>query len=125
MAGLRERKKERTRLELMAVAAQLFNDRGFDHVTIEDIAAAADVSPRTFYRYFPAKEDLILGSVEERGQALVDAIRARPDGEPILDSIRGIVREYAADFEANIDTQRRRAAVVQATPSLKMRSAQQ
>jgi AcrR family transcriptional regulator len=123
-SGLRERKKERTRHELMAVAAQLFNERGFDHVTIEEIAAAAEVSPRTFYRYFPAKEDLVLGNVDESARTLIDALRARPDGEPILDSIRGLVRDLATDFEADIDTQRSRAAVLESTPSLKLRNAE-
>jgi AcrR family transcriptional regulator len=120
--GLRERKKQRTREDLMAVAAQLFDERGFDHVTIEEIAAAVDVSPRTFYRYFPAKEDLILGNADENAARLVDAFCARPFGEPVLDSIRGLVHNLAAEFEEDLDTQRARAAVLEATPSLKLRS---
>lgn len=108
----------------MGVAARLFDERGFDHVTIEEIAAAADVSPRTFYRYFPAKEDLVLGNVDEGVAALVGALRARPEGEPILDSIRGLVRDLATEFEDNLEVQRTRVAVLEATPSLKLRNAE-
>ena len=123
-SGLRERKKEQTHGNLMAVAARLFAERGFDIVTIEEIAAEADVSPRTFYRYFPAKEDLVLGNIDDGVNMLVNALRQRPEGEPILDSIRGLVHDLAAEFEDNLDTQRRRAAVLEATPSLKLRNSE-
>lgn len=80
--GLRERKKRRTRQHLSDVATGLFVERGFDAVTIAEIAQAADVSVNTVYNYFPAKEDLFL----DRGSGIVDRlsryVRGREAGSP-------------------------------------------
>src|SRR6478752_210367 len=87
-AGLRERKKEKTRTQLMSIALELFDERGFDEVTVDDIVSAAEVSHRTFYRYFPSKEDVLLGLDQQRIDHFADELRARPTDEPILTSIR-------------------------------------
>src|SRR5436305_8564741 len=78
--GLRARKKRQTRAAIAAAAMDLFQSRGFDAVTIADIAAAADVSRKTIFNYFPAKEDLVFVAGRERRAALVKAIRERPPG---------------------------------------------
>jgi AcrR family transcriptional regulator len=63
--GLRERKKQQTRDRLRSVARELFVERGFDQVTVAEVALAADVSEATAFNYFPRKEDLFFGGLEE------------------------------------------------------------
>jgi len=86
--GLRESKKEATRQEIADQAMQLFAARGFDHVTVAEVAAAARVSEKTVFNYFPTKEDLFFDEVPRRAQAIVDTVRGRADGESILAALR-------------------------------------
>src|SRR5438270_1502141 len=86
--GLRESKKLRIRQEIADQAMQLFVARGFDHVTVAEVAAAADVSQKTVFNYFPTKEDLFFDEVPAREAALVEAIRARRPGETIVAALR-------------------------------------
>ena len=81
--GLRETKKLRTRQEIAEKAMGLFARRGFDHVTVAEVAAAAGVSEKTVFNYFPTKEDLFWDEVPEREAALVEAVRNRKPGESI------------------------------------------
>jgi AcrR family transcriptional regulator len=85
---LRARRSEMMLSELEAVALRLFEQRGFSEVTIEEIAAAAQISVRTFYRYFPTKEDVLQLRIERRAEALRAALWARPVDEPPLHSLR-------------------------------------
>src|SRR5919206_5335332 len=86
--GLRERKKRRTREAIADAAMRLFAARGFDAVTVADVARAADVSEKTVFNYFPTKEDLVLAGGAERRAALVEAIRARPPGASLVQPFR-------------------------------------
>jgi len=86
--GLRERKKRQTRAAIADAAMALFAEHGFDAVTVADVARAADVSEKTVFNYFPAKEDLVMVGGEERRAALIDAIRTRPAGTSIVDPFR-------------------------------------
>jgi AcrR family transcriptional regulator len=86
--GLRESKKLRTRQEIADRAMQLFAKRGFDHVTVAEVAEAANVSEKTVYNYFPTKEDLFFDEVPEREAALVAAVTERRKGESVLQALR-------------------------------------
>jgi AcrR family transcriptional regulator len=94
--GLRERKKQRTREALIEVAFDLFGRQGFDATTVEEIAEAVEVSPRTFFRYFATKEDVVLSMLEDQLSAMYDGLAARPASEPVLTALRhamvGVVR---------------------------------
>jgi AcrR family transcriptional regulator len=99
-AGLRERKKQRTRQLIRDTAVRLFMARGFDQVTVAEIAREADVSDATVFNYFPTKEDLVYGQMEAFEQELLDAVRDRPAGQSALAayaafvfSVRGLLTE--------------------------------
>ncbi len=77
-SGLRERTKARTRQELIDAAFTLFAERGFEACTVDEIAEAADVSPRTFFRYFPVKEDVALARLEDESALIVEHLARRP-----------------------------------------------
>lgn len=83
-AGLRERKKERTRRQIAETARRLFGERGFEAVTVAEVAAAAEVSEATVFNYFPNKEDLFYGGLEAFEENLLAAIDERAPGEPAL-----------------------------------------
>ena len=89
MSGLRERKKQATRDALSWAALRLVVDRGWDGVLVEDIAAAAGVSPRTFNNYFSSKAEAIASRHLDRFRQLADALRDRPAEEPLWDALRG------------------------------------
>lgn len=85
--GLRERKKIKTRATLVAVAAELCLRQGFDNTTVEQIAAAADVSPRTFSRYFPTKADVVAALADDMDGFVADALRRQPAGITIYEAL--------------------------------------
>ena len=116
LAGqVRAKRSEMMVSELEAVALRLFQQRGFD-VTVEEIATEAQISVRTFYRYFPAKDDVLQVQIDRRSAALRAALDARPVDEPPLHSLRVALTEVVAAE----DQQRLRGwmTVIQATPSV-------
>jgi AcrR family transcriptional regulator len=98
-AGLRERKKQRTRSLIADAAARLFAERGYEQVTVSDVARAADVSEQTVYNYFPAKENLVLDQDEALRDRLVQLVRDRPPGV----SPAAAIREEALAFVDGIE----------------------
>src|SRR3954471_17826102 len=88
--GLRERKKERTRRALASAALRLFDERGYEETTISDIAAAADVSPRTFFSYFPSKDDVVFAEMDERLADVRAGLAERTPGETPLATFRRV-----------------------------------
>ncbi|ANB06207.1 TetR family transcriptional regulator [Streptomyces ambofaciens] len=91
--GLRERKKQRTRDTLLRSALELFTERGYEETTVDDIAEAADVSQRTFFRYFASKEDAAFFVSRLAESHFVEAVRRRPPGEAPLDAMRQALGE--------------------------------
>jgi len=90
--GLRERKKARTRELIAETARTLFAERGFEAVTVAEVARAADVSQQTVFNYFPTKEDLVFWRLEAFEAELLGAIRDRPAGEPVIAAFGRFVR---------------------------------
>jgi AcrR family transcriptional regulator len=88
---LRERKRTRTRLMIQAEAFRLFAEKGYAETKVEEIADAAAISPRTFFRYFPSKEDVVLW--DEYDPQMAELLAARPAEEPVAESFRAMMRE--------------------------------
>jgi AcrR family transcriptional regulator len=117
-AGLRERKKEKTREALVRSALKQFAKRGFDHVTVEDIADACDVSPRTFFRYFASKEDVLFAESDGNRIRFLDALAAQPADVPPLSALQAAVLSVAHDYEDQRETILLRHRIISATPPL-------
>ncbi|GAA4014652.1 TetR family transcriptional regulator [Allokutzneria multivorans] len=86
--GLRERKKRRTRAALTDAALELFSAKGYDATKVEEIAAAVEISPRTFFRYFDGKEDVALGQLSAMDEDAITALATRPADEAPLTALR-------------------------------------
>jgi AcrR family transcriptional regulator len=120
--GLRERKKERNRERLQQAAFELFAERGFDNVTVDEVAERAEVSKSTLFRYFESKEDLLLADTRAHRDALLTAVAARPTDEPVLRSLREALRSLAQDFQADRGRAVARARIMSTSPTLASRS---
>jgi AcrR family transcriptional regulator len=111
--GLRERKKEQTRRTIEDAAFRLFAERGFQATTVADIAAAADIAPRTFFGYFPSKEDVVFCDFDTSFSALASALRERDAGVTTFDALRAwIVALFSSDdgeteFDAHQEVRQR------------------
>src|SRR4051812_1442091 len=98
MVGLREAKKARTRLAISDVATRLFAARGFEQVTIAQIAEASDVSIKTVFNYFPTKEDLFFDRAEELMEGLLATVRERPEGTTIAAALHALLSDNRVPF---------------------------
>jgi AcrR family transcriptional regulator len=99
----RQRKKARTHRDLVEAAVRLFDERGFDGTTIEDITDAADVSPRTFFRYFSSKEEILFSEHQRSVDDLRNRLADCPEGEPLLVTVREAMLTIAGRIEENRD----------------------
>jgi AcrR family transcriptional regulator len=128
--GLRERKKRQTRDALVDAACVLFGRQGFEATTIDQIAAAVDVSPRTFFRYFASKDEVALELLDQQLSAVIEALAGRPADESVITALRGavvgVVRAYERD-EPGFDGARHRSvrALLAGSPALLASSLQQ
>jgi AcrR family transcriptional regulator len=116
--GLRERKKARTREALQEAAMDRFARQGFDGTTVEEIAEACEVSPRTFFRYFPTKEDVLFADAADRRARLLAVIAERPADEPAFVALTAAMRTLTADYRDDRDALVTRSHVVAASPHL-------
>ncbi|MEV7790524.1 TetR family transcriptional regulator [Streptomyces sp. NPDC087512] len=122
--GLRERKKQRTRDTLLRSALELFTERGYEATTVDDIAEAAEVSQRTFFRYFASKEEAAFFVSRLAESHFVDAVRRRPPGEAPLDALRGALVESwdtigeAVEQVVPLEVHMRFYRVIESTPAL-------
>ena len=115
-AGRRERKKAATRASIVEAAHELFLARGFDAVSVREIADRADVSPTTVFAHFPQKEALAFGDEDERHERLVAAIGGRPPGTSISAALKA---HYLAEITAfGSEPQRQLLALMEQTPAL-------
>lgn len=119
--GLRERKKQRTRAELTDAAFRLFAERGFDETTIEDIVEQVEVSPRTFFRYFDSKEDVVIGFFDDLGLELRSMLAARPPEESSFTALRGALGSLIDLYEEQQDRVVAAKRLAHETPSIRAR----
>lgn len=121
VVGLRERKKEATRDALVRSALLQFDERGFDHVTVDDIADACDVSPRTFFRYFGSKEDVLFSDSDVHCDRIIELLHDRNGNAPLIDALRDAVVAVADDYQDQRDLVVLRHRILEETPSLQSR----
>ncbi|WP_112262949.1 TetR/AcrR family transcriptional regulator [Lentzea terrae] len=118
--GRRERKKAATKEALASAARRLFLERGFDQVTVAEIAEAADTAVSTLFVHFPGgKEALVLGDRSEREQSLTAAVKERPEGVSILQALHDFLATRGPFDPAPSPEARRVADLVIATPALR------
>lgn len=118
--GRRERKRRQTRERIEAAARALFLERGFDGTTIEDITEAADVSKRSFFDYFPSKEEVVFAWQDKFADELADAVAAQPKDASIVAVIEGALSSLV--LIASSDPQRLAiGALIRDTPVLRAR----
>jgi AcrR family transcriptional regulator len=103
MAGLRERHMDRTRTAIIDAALRLFAEKGFGETTVDEIAEAAEVGRRTFFRYFPAKESVLFHDVESQIEAMVTSLRERPPEESPDQALMATMRRAASCFAEDAD----------------------
>lgn len=122
--GLRDRKKQRTRQTIEKVALRLFEEQGFDGTTIDQIAAAAEIAPRTFFHYFPSKEDVVLADYASRLDRIEAALKANPADQAPWPALRGAFLSVASDYETEREGLLRRFRIIQDSPSVAARNLQ-
>jgi AcrR family transcriptional regulator len=118
LAGLRQRKKARTRALIQEHALRLFHEQGYETTSVEQIAAAAEVSPSTVFRYFPTKPDLVI--YDDLDDRMIEAFRAQPPGLSALQALRATVRSAFGGLAGEeLAVQRERELLMRSVPELR------
>lgn len=116
--GLRERKKAKTRVAIQHEALRLFRTQGYEATTVEQIAEAAEVSPSTFFRYFPTKEAVVL--TDDFDPLIMESIRAQPAELAPVTAVRTALRDLFANLsDEELDDMRNRAELALSVPDLR------
>ena len=119
--GLRERKKARTRASIREHALRLFREDGYQHTTVEKIAEAAEVSPSTFFRYFPTKEDVVLQ--DDMDIRMIEALEQQPPELGPVAAVRAAARQMFASYTAaDLDVLRETTALTMTVPEIRARA---
>jgi AcrR family transcriptional regulator len=117
--GLRERKKLKTKAAIQRAALRLFKKSGYDETTVEDIAAAAEISPSTFFNYFPSKEDVVI--YDEYDPMMFSMIIDAPAGEKLSQTIRRVLDVFAQILESDTADILERSRLMLEVPELRAR----
>ena len=120
---LRERQKQQTRDMIFDTAARLFTERGFERVTVAEVARAADVSEMTVFNHFPTKEDLFYAKMEFFEEQLLEAVRSRAEGLPAIEAFRRLVIDGCGELatEERADAIANAATLIGGSPALQVR----
>ena len=119
--GLRERKKARTRASIREHALRLFREQTYQGTTVEQIAAAAEVSPSTFFRYFPTKEDIVLR--DDMDTRMIEALERQPTSLGPLSAVRAALREVFTSYtQADLDLLGETTALTMTVPEIRARA---
>jgi AcrR family transcriptional regulator len=118
VVGLRERKKQQTHERIKQCALRLFAARGYDRVTVHDIADAADIAPRTFFLHYASKEDVLIGDTATRARGFISGLRARPAAESAFEALRTCLLNVVESADMDDEEIRLRARLVDEAPAL-------
>lgn len=127
MAGVRAARKQQTRDQIAATALRLFAERGFEAVTVAEVARTAGVTEKTVFNHFATKEDLVYSGDQRFEAALAGAIGARPPGTPVAAAVGAFLLDRYAGFDDDPERQERHAVLarlVAASPALQARERQ-
>jgi AcrR family transcriptional regulator len=116
------RRRQLLRDEISRVAIELFAERGFESVTVDDIATAAGTSPRTFFRYFATKDDVVLDYERRLKARLVEALRSRPDDEHAVEALREAFKQTARVAPNDRPRVLQHARILRRSPGLRVRA---
>jgi AcrR family transcriptional regulator len=119
--GLTARHTAQTRRDLVRAAARLFLDQGYAATTVHEIAEAADVSERTFFRYFPSKEDVVTAIVSTGTDDIISELAAHPELEVLGDALRQALHAVLAQVRVDLEGSRAFRLMLRATPALRGR----